>query len=356
MSHHFDYPQDERLDITDAFCIAGASDAFGPRTVFGMNASPGTGIAWDRAGYYELKLDTNEDYVEDITWRFTFPVDSTGTQHVVVAELTGRDATDRNAAGRIITPPDAPVGKVLEVERGLKIFAGPRRDPFFNFIPFPVAVAGAMADGTFPDLAALFPPTDSFLNNTVRSVLVEAPVAVTGRRRVNYWATTAIYDQGHSTWLQLQRAGGPNTTTFWDFVKGSAQININATVPLNDIAGRPANPDADPASGVWGQLRDQTAAVVKAGGTFNQGIHGRPTALAYAAWVADTLLPNVLPFIPGTNALWDPWHGSHNGKGLVEDSGDNVTKMVLNQDFTSGLTQPSPLLDYFPYVSPPPTS
>ena len=246
---------------------------------------------WDPAGYYELKLDTNEDYVEDITWRFTFPVDSAGIQHVVVAELTGREATDRNAKGRIITPPNAPVGEVLEVEGGLKIFAGPRTDSFFNYIPFPLAVTAALAKGIFPDLAALFPPHDDFLNNTVRSVLVEAPAEVTGRRRLHYWATTAVYDQGHSTWHQVQRAGGPNTTTFWDFVGGSANVNINATVPLNDIAGRPAKPDTDPASGVWGQVRDQTAVVVKDGGTFNKGIHGRSTPLAYGAWVADTILP-----------------------------------------------------------------
>ena len=245
MSHHFDYTADERLDISDAYCFAGPRDAFGPRTVFGMNASPSTGIPWNPAGYYELKLDTNEDLVEDITWRFTFPVDSVGIQHVVVAELTGRQATDRNAKGRIITPPHAPVGEVLEVEGGLKIFAGPRTDSFFNFIPFPIAVAKAQADGTFPDLAALFPPTDTFLNNTVRSVLVEAPAEVTGRRRLNYWATTAIYDQEHG-WVQLQRAGGPNGTTFWDFVDGPAGININATVPTDDLAGRPAHPDTDP--------------------------------------------------------------------------------------------------------------
>ena len=125
MSHHFDYTADERLDISDAYCFAGPSDVFGPRTVFGMNASPNDAGPWDPAGYYELKVDTNEDLVEDITWRFTFPVDSAGVQHVVVAELTGRQATDRNAKGRIITPPHAPVGEVLEVERGIKIFAGP---------------------------------------------------------------------------------------------------------------------------------------------------------------------------------------------------------------------------------------
>jgi hypothetical protein len=175
MSHHFDYTADERLDISDAYCFAGPRDAFGPRTVFGMNASPNAGGPWDPAGYYELKVDTNEDLVEDITWRFTFPVDSAGIQHVVVAELTGREATDRNAKGRIITPPNAPVGEVLEVERGIKIFAGPRTDSFFNFLPFPITLANALNEGFFPDLAALFPPTDFFMNQIVRSVLVRQP-------------------------------------------------------------------------------------------------------------------------------------------------------------------------------------
>jgi hypothetical protein len=313
MSHHFDYSADERLDISDASCFAGASGGFGPRTVFGMNASPNDAGPWDPAGYYELKVDTNEDLVEDITWRFTFPVDSAGIQHVVVAELCGREATDRNA--------------------------------------------NALNEGFFPDLAALFPPTDFFLNQIVRSVLVEAPAEVTGLRRLNYWATTAIYDQGHG-WVQLQRAGGPNGTTLWNFPEGSAGININATVPTQDLAGRHGrpHPEADPATGVWGQIRDQTAVVVADGGTYNQGVHGRPTALAYGAYVADVFLPMVIPFVPGTNALWDPWQGSHNGKGLTEDAFDNATKVILNQDFVSGLTQPAKLLDCFPYLASPPES
>ena len=55
MSHHFDYTADERLDISDAYCFAGPNDAFGPRTVFGMNASPNAAGPWDPAGYYELR-------------------------------------------------------------------------------------------------------------------------------------------------------------------------------------------------------------------------------------------------------------------------------------------------------------
>jgi hypothetical protein len=83
---------------------------------------------------------------------------------------------------------------------------------------------------------------------------------------------------------------------------------------------------------------------------------GQRTPEAYGAWVADTILPNVLRFIPGTNALWDPWNGIDNGKSLSEPAGDTMIRMVLNQDFVSGLSEPTPLLDYFPYVSPPPAS
>ena len=108
MSHHFDYPTDETLDISDAYCFAGAGDAHGPRTVFGMNTSPFGAPAWNAAGLYELKIDINGDYVEDITYRATFPIGSDGTQYVQVEQLTGNAATDRTASGTIITPRTPP--------------------------------------------------------------------------------------------------------------------------------------------------------------------------------------------------------------------------------------------------------
>jgi len=100
-------------------------------------------------------------------------------------------------------------------------------------------------------------------------------------------------------------------------------------------------------------VRDNIAAVVEAGGTFSNHPHGFRTALAYGAWAADKLLPNVLTFTPGTVALWDPWHNSQNGKGITEDIASNIIKMVVNQNFSSGLN-PEPHLDHFPYLFPPP--
>jgi Domain of unknown function (DUF4331) len=364
MSHHFDYPQDETLDITDAYCFAGAGDIRSagagdilvPRTVFGMNTSPFTGNPWNPNGYYELKIDTNRDYVEDITFRATFPIGSDGTQHVQVEQLTGKAATDRAATGTIITPPNAPVGEVVECRGGIKAFAGERRDPFVNFIPFPVATTTALANGTFPDYDALRPASDSFANTAVRSFVLEVPVELTGRRAVNFWASTAYFDTGHNIWVQTQRAGEPNMTTFFDFAGGSADVgDYNATVPTIDLVGRPRHPATDPASGIWGQVRDNIAAVVEAGGTYRNLPHRFPTALAYGAWAADTLLPNVITFTPGTVAYWDPWFDVQNGKGFFEDIASNIIKMVVNQDFSSGL-KPGPLLDYFPYLAPPPPS
>jgi len=355
MSHHFDYPADETLDITDAYCFAGAGDRHGPRTVFGMNTSPTYGKPWNPAGYYELKIDTNNDYVEDITYRATFPIGSDGTQYVQVEQLTGAAAIDRNASGTIITPPNAPVGEIVECHHGIRLFAGQRRDPFYNFIPFPVATTKALATGTFPDFDALRPAHDDFANTSVRSFVLEVPVKATGHGRVHFWATTAYFDTGHSTWVQLQRAAEPNMTTFFDFANGSAHVDYNASVPTVDLVGRPAHPATDPASGIWGQVRDNIAAVVEAGGTYGNRPHRFPTARAYGAWAADTLLPNVLTFTPGTVADWDPWCDLHNGKGVREDIASNIIKMIVNQDFSSGLRH-GPLLDHFPYLSEPPVS
>jgi len=366
MSHHFDW-QPEQQDISDVHCFAGPSDDDGPRTVIGMNASPAVGAAWfpptgPNATFYELKLDLNDDFVEDITWRFTFPSDSTGTQYVQIAQLNGPDATSRTAPGKIITPPNAPVGQVLHLLHGIKAFAGERLDSFFTDVRVPermrdVLPPDANHPSADPDLPGLAPFTDNpFMNQTVRLVMVELPAGITGLDPIQCWGSTAKFDTTHTpnSWVQIQRAAGPDVSVVFDNGMAPYLTTINSTEPTADLAGRPANPATDPATGVWGTVRDQVATVVEAMGTYNQGIHGQPTPMAYGAWVADTFLPNVLRYTPGTTALWDPWNGVRNGKGLFEELASNFARMVTNTDFTTKLTQPGPLLDYFPYLAPPP--
>ena len=175
MSHHLDYtpPVD---DVSDVYIFPGPSDDDGPRTVIAMNASPQFFTAdadpWNpptgpHATMYELKLDLNDDFVEDITWRFTFPIDPpTGTQYVQIAQLTGADATSRTAPGTIITPPKAPVGQVINVPGGIKIFAGKRLDSFFTDINIPKR----MRDVLPPDAEVKFNPNPDLdsLATTIR--------------------------------------------------------------------------------------------------------------------------------------------------------------------------------------------
>ena len=317
------------------------------------------------ATLYELKLDLNDDFVEDITWRFTFPTDpSTGTQYVQIAQLNGPDATSRTAPGTIITPPNAPVGKVLNLHHGIKAFAGERLDSFFTDIRVPFNVRGVLppdrprqASTADPHLYGLGPKfMNSFAGQSVRLVMVELSAGITGLDPIQCWGSTAILDTTrhppHGSRSSALR--GPTSRSSSTTAQDPYHGLINSTGPSADLAGRPANPATDPASGVWGTVRDQVAAVVKAMGTYSKGVHSQPTAMAYGAFVADILLPNVLRFTPGTTALWDPWNGLRNGMGLHEELASNFARMVTNTDFTTGLTQPERLLDYFPYLLPPP--
>jgi hypothetical protein len=358
VSHHFDY-QPDADDVSDVYIFPGPSDDDGPRTVIAMNASPqhfkSDSSPWDSTTFYELKLDLNGDYVADITWRFTFTKpDANGNQYVTVAQLTGADATSRTAPGKIITEPHAPVGQVLDLRHDIKAFAGERLDPFFNDVHIPLALQAVLPppSGTSANPALpLLSYSDTFMNQNVRSVIVEVPAAITGLGRINCWGTTAIFDQAHPNGLQVQRAGSPVLAS--GVFLGFHDV-INATEPDTDLAGRPANPETDPASGIWGEVRDLVAAVVEARGTYNTGKQGRPTPRAYGAFAADSLLPNVLPYTPGTSpVLWTPWDGFKNGRGLREQSGDNFAEVIINEVLSSRLTQVTPITDYFPYLAPP---
>ena len=365
MSHHFDIPT-AKQDISDVMCFAGPSDDDGPRTVIGMNASPqdlpqvqGDSIEylWDPGALYELKLDLNDDFVEDITWRFTFPTDpSTRTQYVQVAQLTGPHATSRTARGRIITPPNAPVGEVLHVGHGIKIFAGLRLDSFFTDIRVPAhlrdVLPPASRQSADPGLDALPPFTDTFAGQTTRLIMVELPAGITGLNPIQCWGSVAMFDTGHNVWVQVQRAAGADTAVVFGNGQDPYHKMINSTGPSTDLQGRPSDPLSDQAFGIWGMIRDQVTTVVDTLKTFSDGKNGRPTARAYGAFVADTLLPDVLPFTPGTTALWDPWNGVKNGKGLFEELASNFAKMVTNTDFTTGLTQSTRIRDHFPYLAP----
>ncbi|WP_327586702.1 DUF4331 domain-containing protein [Nonomuraea sp. NBC_00507] len=349
MSHHTDIPESQR-DITDVYCFAGNNG-----TVFVINVSPLQSSGFDPEVYYEFKVDTSSplDYLEDITWRVTFP----GGDAVKVEQLTGRAARDRDATGKVITPAEARLGQVVTCTNGIKLFAGERGEPFFNDPRFTVATRAALSTGTNPSYTALYPAQNAFQNTNVSAIVLEVPSSITGSGTIGYWGNTSVKE--HGVWHQLQHAAGPLVGFIWDFSGGSAGMDFNASHPKDHLNGRPKNPGSDPASGFWGQVRDATAAVVAARKTFDDPPQGKATPKAYGAYVADTLLPDVLRFKVGTSALWDPWNKEiQNGKGLTECAPDSMYDLVLNEELTMGLTHKDAtgiLLDHFPYLSRPVT-
>ena len=61
--------------------------------------------------------------------------------------------------------------------------------------------------------------------------------------------------------------------------------------------------------------------------------------------VSDVLQANQT-FVPGSIVVATSPGGVNNGKGLTEEASDNMIKMVVNEDFSSGLKH-GPLLDHF---------
>ena len=84
MSHHFDYQRRSKTSPTSVLRRAqrrrrpahGNRDeclAAGPPQIQNDHRIPVGSRDRSERDLYELKLDLNDDFVEDITWRFTFP-------------------------------------------------------------------------------------------------------------------------------------------------------------------------------------------------------------------------------------------------------------------------------------------
>jgi hypothetical protein len=350
MSHHTDQPN-PHLDISDVYCFRGTAGV-----VLVINVSPlkFPAAGFDSEALYEFKLDTDGDNVENIAWRVTFPVDGAGVQGLKVEQVTGRAARDRDATGRVITPEGAKPEQIITCTDGIKVFAGERGDPFFVDARLVVETRRALKTHTAPVYDWFTPETavNTFGGSNVSAIVLEIPTAVIETDRIGFWGNTAVKENG--VWHQFQHAAGPLVGFLYDFPGGEAAADFNASHPADHLAGRPRNPHNPPQRGFWKQILDDTAAVVEAMGTYDDGDNAKATPAEYGAYVADTLLPDVLRYRVGTTAEWGP--RAQNGKGLTESAPESMFELVLNRHLEIGL-DPSDatgtLLDHFPYLSEP---
>jgi hypothetical protein len=344
MSHHLDSPnarKDVRLDLSDLYVFRGEE---GTVLVMNVNHSIAPEITGTQvpAGFhpearYEFKIDTDGDAVEDITYRLTFrDLDAAGNQGLELRRLSGAQAAELAAEGELIAR--GTTGRTSTIGDGLRLWVGKAGDPFWIEPDVLHAIGHAVADGTRADLSS-WRPADAgnlFAGHTVHAIVLEVPdtelLPVAGPDgRLHVWALTSLAtDDGG--WRQVNRAGHPMIHPLFTQYDEELGNRLNATRPADDTANYGTT------------VADAVAAVVTAYGTAQD-------PRAYGAAVAAKLLPDTLPYVVGTPAVYG--FNELNGRYLTDNAPDVMFSLATNTAFTIGLTKDSVTTGpttRFPYV------
>jgi hypothetical protein len=135
----------------------------------------------------EINIDNSstKDHLEDLVIQATFENNKVRVYGPVAPVQQGLTSTLVTTGplteANISTHNSAPV---IGEKNGIKVFAGPRDDPFF----FDLGAFNAILGGT----ASSFnnPGTDTFKGTNVLSLVVEVPKSMLGTGDINIWATS----------------------------------------------------------------------------------------------------------------------------------------------------------------------
>lgn len=203
---HRDAPaidEDPRADINDIYAFVN------PRTknvVLAMTVNPfqfggAPAVDFSPDVLYQFKVDNDGDYKEDLVIQATFSSTQVASQSVTVY---GPAAPPQNAAtlasGGSISLPLAPstklisgpanTGVVTTNAAGVKVFAGPRDDPFFFDLTYIFRALGFQPGGALERK----PGIDFFAGINVSILAVELPRSMLTNGKsdiIHVWATTS---------------------------------------------------------------------------------------------------------------------------------------------------------------------
>jgi hypothetical protein len=321
MSHHYSGPDfgfphgDARLDITDLYAFPTARDA--SRSIFIMNvhpsvglspAGPTTDIPFATEAVYELKIDTDGDFVADVAYRVRFASDKNGAQTATLRRVEGEQAVGIGDEGQTIIE-GAPVSTAREAyvtETGdYRFFAGWRGDPFF-----------------FDTMGALnnlqFTGDDFFADKDVCSIVLEVPNSALGPGKMGLWHRTV--DGANGRWVQADRGALASQSVF---LPGDEKGAYQAGQPADDARFIP----------VFAHSLEHTGGYT-------------PEAARRAAGL---LLPDILPYDPSKPASYPA-----NGRKLTDDAIDVFLSILTNGKVTrDNVGSHKDLLASFPYVGAP---
>ena len=178
-------------DITDVYAFQSPSNTSNMVLVVniqGLLAPTATAAAkFDPETMIEINIDnsTTKDNVEDLVIQTTFDNGKVQVYGPSAPIQTGVKSTLINSAtkveGSITTYGSAPS---IADQNGIKVFAGPRDDPFFfDLTQYKKVIAGTATSFNNPG-------TDTFAGTNVMSIVIELPKTLLGTGSVNIWATS----------------------------------------------------------------------------------------------------------------------------------------------------------------------
>lgn len=180
-------------DITDIYAFQNSGD--NSKMVFVINAqgllSPAaTGSAvFPSNVMYELNIDNTGDNVEDLVFQFLIKNGKLRAYGPVAPGSTGTVSTVK-INGHLTETSVTAYGSSPSIgtnANGIKIFAGPRDDPFF----FDLSRFKEILGGTQPGFRN--PGVDAFAGTNVMSIVAEVPKALLGNvATINVWAETKM--------------------------------------------------------------------------------------------------------------------------------------------------------------------
>jgi hypothetical protein len=344
-------------DIADTFVFRSPQHA--DRTVFAVTTHPFLGSTTTDPTYgtdirYNIHLDPvamkhgddDDENQARQTLQVTFErASKDGTQEYTVHLLRGRHS-EVLATGRTNRPGDD--------DQRVRTFAGKVSDPFFfdlgafnNTVQnrltmhiLPLNKQGA------PAVCAANQGVDTFAAANANAIVLEVPNELLDGK-VNVWSSTVRTDG-----TQIDRMARPAINTVFNGKKALLAEGNDADKNLfNGIRDPRLDPTAKTSSDTGPTFHDNVVTVLKAFDHVAQSVGNfTPRSQATLTGLANTLLPDVLPYNPAV-AKTD---GITNGRSLTDDVIDNELPIVTNGLVSTDCVGPHH--DYrstFPYLGAP---
>lgn len=326
---HFDAPaisEDQSADITDVYAFRSLENP--NNLVVAVNVNPfsvpgSVARNFSPDVLYQIHVDNTGDFKADATVGITFSAPKFGQpQTFSITGLGPQPITGQTTPG---TPGKTAAAPSITTAGPIKVFAGPRDDPFFfDLVGFQRFLGGPGLPTKGLRLGG-DEPVDAFAGVNVSSIVLELPItALTGAANANTgsikaWATTSRRtttsratggDTSAGNYIQVDRMAIPAINTA--LIPSDRKDAFNRADPASDI--RDYRPTAQATiEGLRGAVKTIT------------GFPAEDAPGVPAATLAEVLIPDVVT-IDFSKPVQFP-----NGRRLQDDVIDAALGLVLNR-------------------------